>query len=220
MTWLLVASEAQEFQGILRRARRNEPLPWPDAQFARQVSMNGKRLYLVANGPGAELASAVLHPHYPVDLVISTGFCGALDRGLRIGDIVVAGEMPERTATSFVRGRVLSLDRVVVTAAEKRSLRETTGASIVEMEYAAVSARAREWGVPCCSVRAVSDTADQDMPMDFNGYRDAAGRFDRARIARAALAHPFSRVPALLRLVVNCRKAADSLGEFFADSQT
>lgn len=217
-TWLLVASEAQEFQGILRRTGRDEPLEWPGAQFARQTSLNGKRFYMVANGPGADLAAAVLQPHCAVDLVISTGFCGALDPGLRIGDIVVAGEIPERVERSFVRGRVLSLDRVVVTAAEKRSLRETTGASIVEMEYAAISARAREWGVPCCSVRAVSDTADQDMPLDFNGYRDLAGRFDRARIARAVLARPISRVPALLRLVVNCRTAADSLGEFFADS--
>ncbi len=85
------------------------------------------------------------------------------------------------------------------------------------MESAAIARKAAEWGVPFYAIRAVSDTALEDMPLDFNLYRDAAGRFSRTRIALAALARPFTRVPALLRLDRNCRIAAESLGDFFAD---
>jgi len=92
-----------------------------------------------------------------------------------------------------------------------------TGAAAVDMESAALSKKAAEWGVPFYAIRAVSDRAEEDMPLDFNTYRDAAGRFSRARIALAALARPFTTIPALLRLDRNCRIAADSLGDFFAD---
>jgi hypothetical protein len=87
------------------------------------------------------------------------------------------------------------------------------------MESAAVAAKARELGLPFHCIKVVSDTAREDMPLDFNLYRDAAGRFSRSRIAFAALGHPFTTIPALLRLDRNCRLAADKLGEFFADCQ-
>jgi hypothetical protein len=66
-------------------------------------------------------------------------------------------------------------------------------------------------------VRAVSDVAAEDMPLDFNLYRDASGRFSRARIALAAFQRPFAAIPALMRLDRNCRIASESLGEFFVN---
>ena len=147
------------------------------------------------------------------------GFCGALDPALEIGDIVVPGD-ELRSRRPFVRGEILSVDRVAVTVGGKRALRETTGAVAVEMESAAVAEKAREWDVPFRCVKVVSDTARQRrMPLDFNRYRDAAGRFSRGSIAWAALRRPFTAVPALLRLDRNCRHAAEKLGEFLADCQ-
>jgi adenosylhomocysteine nucleosidase len=217
-TWLLVAAEAREFAGILKRAAPARDLPWPNAAFAREIAWNGARWLLVANGPGPALAGKALETNPAVDAVISIGFCGALDPALRIGDIVVSGEL-KGVRASFIRGDVLSLDRVAVTAEEKRKLRDSTGAAVVEMESAAVAKKAREWGVPFRCVRVVSDTAGEDMPLDFNRYRDADGRFQRLRIAGAALARPFTALPGLVRLDRNCRHAAEQLGEFLADCQ-
>jgi adenosylhomocysteine nucleosidase len=195
LPWLIVAAEMRELSGLRKQAQ--------------------SRWELVVNGPG-RLAAQALGEKRNVDGIVSTGFCGALDPTLRIGDIIVStGEVS--SPRPFVRGEILSVDRVAVTAEEKRALRERTGAAAVEMEAAAVEAKAREWGVPFRCVKVVSDVAAEDMPLDFNLFRDSEGRFSRARIALAGMARPFSVMPGLLRLDQNCRRAAERLGEFFAD---
>jgi len=205
VAWLIVAAETREFAGIVKR-----------------MGASTHQWILVANGPGPGLARAAvdetLREHKEVDGIVSTGFCGALDPALSVGDIVVSGA-GVTSPRSFVRGEVLSVDRVAATVAEKRTLREQTGAVAIEMESAAVAAKANECGLPFRCIKVVSDTALEDMPLDFNLYRDAAGRFSRSRIAFAALGRPFTAIPALLRLDRDCRHAADKLGEFFADCQ-
>ncbi len=160
---------------------------------------------MIANGPGRALVEAALQSPIEVNGIVSTGFCGALDPALRVGDIVQNG--------------IVCSDRVAVTAAEKAALREKTGAAAVDMESAAVKRKAEEWGVPFRSVRAVSDVAGEDLPLDFNLYRDSRGRFSPLRISLAAIARPFRVIPGLLRLERNCRIAAESLGEFFVNSR-
>jgi adenosylhomocysteine nucleosidase len=154
-----------------------------------------------------------------VDRILSIGFCGALDPALRIGDIVVSGEVPKGLGASFVQGDVVSVDRVAITARDKRDLRAATGAAVVEMESAAVAQKAREWDVPFGCVRVVSDAAGEDLPLDFNRYRDADGRFERTRIVLAALGRPFTVLPGLVRLDRHCRRASERLGEFLANCE-
>ena len=125
-----------------------------------------------------------------------------MDPALRVGDVLEGSG-------------ILTSNRVAVTAAEKRALREQTGASAVEMEAGAVEAKAREWGVPFGCVKVVSDTASEDLPLDFNRCRDREGRFSRVRIAFAALARPWA-ISGLMRLDRHCRAAAEKLGEFLA----
>ena len=219
-TWLLVAAEAREFDGVLKRATAVGPLAWPGAAFSRQISWKNSRWWLIANGPGPKLVESALEQRPDAERLLSVGFCGALDPALRIGDIVVSGEVPEGLGTSYVQGGIASLDRVVSTALEKRNLRVATRASVVEMESAAVAKKAREWDMPFGCIRVVSDVADEDFPMDFNRYRDAEGRFERGRIALAAMGRPFTALPGLIRLDRNCRRAAERLGEFLANSQS
>ena len=213
----MVAAEAREFEGILKRAGNVRALPWPAAAFSREIVSNNRRWLLVANGPGPRLVDHALQTRPDADRVVSIGFCGALDPTLRIGDIVVSGEVPEELGASFVQGDVLSVDRVAITATEKGELRASTQAAVVEMESAAVARKAREWEMPFGCVRVVSDIANENLPLDFNRYRDADGRFNRTRIALAALGHPFTVLPGLIRLDRNCRLAAERLGEFLAN---
>jgi adenosylhomocysteine nucleosidase len=210
---LVVAAEAREVAGILQQCGPSKPVEWPGAAFAREISLRGRRAILIANGPGPRLvnqalASAVSQAGGKWAEVISTGFCGALDPALKIGDIVVPGA-----------GEIWSEDRIAVSAEEKRRLRKETGARVVEMEYSAVAAIAQKWDLPCRAIRAVSDTAQEDLPLDFNLYRDKDGRFQTARIAAAGLLRPFAVMPGLLRLNRNSRIAAEKLGAFFANCE-
>src|SRR5579862_3401101 len=139
-TWLVVAAESREFDGILKRFGSSVPLPWK-AEFAREARWKGDRWLMVANGPGPRLVEKALEKRVDVSGVISTGFCGALDPALKVGDIVIEDAGKNAGATR----KILSMDRVAVTAAEKAELRSQTGAAAIEMESAAVSAKAIEW---------------------------------------------------------------------------
>jgi len=216
-TWLVMAAEAREFSGILESFGPGEPLTSVAAQFAQEVRMRGDRWWLVANGPGPRLVEQALKARMDVDGIINTGYCGALDPSLAIGDLVMwrGAEIPSTLPHAV--GEISSTDRVVTTAAEKRRLREQTGAIAAEMEAGAVKKIAAQWALPFYCVRAVSDTASDDMPLDFNHYRDSDGRFSLPRIAIAAASRPFTRIPALRRLEANCKVASESIGAFFAD---
>lgn len=223
---VLVAAEAREFEGLAARVS-TQPLRW-GLQYAREAQLHDRRAILVAHGAGFRMAGfaadAVRRKVLP-EVVVSTGFCGALDPGLRTGDVLVASRVivPERdriyscdTIGSAATGPLLSQDHVVCTSGEKGELRRT-GALAVEMEAAAVAERAQSWSVPFYCIRSVSDSAGESFGIDFNRMRDGNGRFCRSRIAVSALARPWSRIPALLQLDRNCRKAAQSLGEFLAN---
>jgi adenosylhomocysteine nucleosidase len=221
-TWLVIAAERRELDGIIKRSGEGKKLDWP-VEFARQVEWRGDRWMWIANGPGTGLVEEALKNRTQVSGIISTGFCGALDPALRIGDIVIDSAATEprqwRNWLQATAGQILCSDRVAVTSAEKLALHAETGAAAVEMEAAAVARIAKKWSVPFYSIRAVSDVALEDMPLDFNLYRDGSGRFSRSRIARAAMARPFTTIPALLRLNRHCQIAAESLGDFFANCQ-
>jgi len=216
-TWLLVAAERREFDGILKRMGSSTELAWAGVKFAREAEWRGDRWWMLANGPGQSLVLNALKEKKDVDGMISTGLCGALDPALRVGDIVVAGDSPLDAPAPCARGAVHSLDHVAVTAVEKRTLRNQTGAIAVDMESAAIQGKAAEWRVPFLCIRAVSDRAGDALPLDFNRYRNARGDFSRTRIALAAMARPFSVMPQLIEFDRSCRRAADALGDFLAD---
>jgi len=216
-----VAAERREFDGIRKRMGNAKQLVWHGARFACEAQWQGDRWWMLANGPGEALVLEALKEKKDVDGMISTGLCGSLDPALRLGDVVVSGsahiEAPTDTRVPFTRGAVHTIDHVAVTAAEKRTLRNQTGAIAVDMESAAVERKAAEWNVPYLCIRAVSDRAGDTLPLDFNLYRNARGDFSRMRIALAAVSRPFTVMPQLMEFDRNCRRAADALGDFLAD---
>jgi adenosylhomocysteine nucleosidase len=216
-TWLLVAAERREFDGIRKRMGNVKQLAWPGAKFACEADWQGDRWWMLANGPGQALVLEALKEKKDVDGMISTGLCGALDPALCLGDVVVSADARIEARAQFVPGAVHSIDHVAVTAAEKLTLRNQTGAIAVDMESAAVESKAAEWNVPYLCIRAVSDRAGDTLPLDFNRYRNERGDFSRIRIALAAIARPFTVMPQLMEFDRNCRRAADALGDFLAD---
>lgn len=225
-----MAAGAREFAGLRRRCRRETRLNWP-LRFARAAELNGRSVVLVANGEGAALAGEACEVAWNkrrAEAILSTGFCGALDPALVAGEVLVASrvEAPDGTLGVQARapecewpsasGRVFSVDRVIQTVQEKRSLR-ALGASAVEMEALAVGRRAVHWGVPFYCVRSITDLAGEGFRLDFNAARAEDGRFLTSRIIGAAARHPAVLVPELCRLYWRSRLAARILGDFLAD---
>ena len=223
-----IAAERREFEGVLANADRAKKLDWP-LDFARIAWLAGEQLLLVANGPGPKLAGRAVEiakQREELKGLVSTGFCGALNPALEPCDIFVATELlgvacalsAPRSNHRFKNGKMISIDRVVSTAAEKAELHKT-GADAVDMEAAAVAAQAAEWGLPFYCIRVVTDTAGESLPLDFNRMRDRNGRFDRTRIMAAALRSPLAVLPGLLQLNRNTKSAARALGDFIADAR-
>lgn len=226
---VVIAAEAREFEGLLRHASSVSVLQWP-VQFARHANIRGTSWVLAANGPGPNLAgeaAGIATRECNAKAMVSTGFCGGLDPALNAGEVFVASsvEAPEQGRrfesrptegdTRHAQGRLLSVNRVAVTAREKAAL-WAQGSAAVEMEAAAVAQQAERSETPFYCVRVVSDTARDEMPLDFNLYRDREGRFSRGRIMAAVLRQPAS-LAGLLRLDAHCRRAATNLGDFLAD---
>ncbi len=229
-TILVVAAEAREVGGLLARCGRVQRLRWR-VDFARRAECNGRQFLIVANGAGAIRAADafdVATGQGRVDRVVSAGTCGALDPVLKPGDIFVASkvEAPEPVACftlegpastrAHATGTLASVNHVVRTVAEKRTLR-ASGAGAVEMEAAGVAARASLAGIPFYCVRVVLDTADEGFSIDFEAARGSDGSLRTSRILGSALGRPWTRIPELFGLYWRSRVAARSLGDFLAD---
>jgi adenosylhomocysteine nucleosidase len=221
MRLLVVASDPREFTGIVSRAESLPNLPLP-VDWTRHVRLNGNELLLIANGVGVARSAAAVDTaaSWNPEALASTGFCGALDPQLKIGD-VVAAECVVHGGKRYVTARaggpvVITTDRVVQTAAERRNL-FASGAAAVDMEAAGVASRAMALNLPFFCIKAVSDTAGEDMANDFNRALKPDGHFDTINLLLGALGRPFTRIPELIRLGIRCVRVSQSLGDFFAD---
>ena len=106
-------------------------------------------------------------------------------------------------------------DRVATTVAEKNKLRAETGADAVEMESAAIHATCAEHGILCVTVRAISDIANEDLPLDFNALAKPDKSLDYGKLLLAIAKSP-GKVGALMKLQKQTQFAAERLAEVLA----
>lgn len=187
----------------------------------------GKLIALVVGGagrPAARRATGLLIDGHRPRWVLSAGFAGALDPALNRnaivspaevldpdGQAVPLGESPSHPADVTPR-RLLTVDAIVRTAAEKATLRERFGADLVDMETAAVAAVCRERSVPCLSVRVVSDEAGADLPREVVTLMTRSGSYLVGSTLRALWNRP-SALKDFWALHEHAQEAADTLAD-------
>jgi adenosylhomocysteine nucleosidase len=150
------------------------------------------------------------------ELLLTCGFAGGLDPELKIGDVIFETVNEplhtKLTAAGAQSVKIFCADKIAVTAREKKQLREQTGADAAEMESAAVQAVCRERGIPCATVRVISDTANEDLPLDFNLFLTPDKKVDMGKLMMAVAAKPW-KMGAMMELQKNTKLAAQHLGE-------
>ena len=168
-----------------------------------------------------------------LDLCITTGFAGALRSEYRVSDVLAAREIvaDEKRAKSLgfrirssprlltiaascgatVVDRFYSSPSTIQTARDKAALKDIADA--VEMESFAVLSEALAWMAEGIAVRAISDTADEDLPLDFDQVVTEEGELSMARLAGQIVRKP-SAIPALIRLGKRSSEAAKRLADF------
>jgi adenosylhomocysteine nucleosidase len=116
-----------------------------------------------------------------LDLVISAGWAGALEDGVKPGHCYIASEVIDSltgerfSLTDGNRRQRLVTTPQVVSEAEKTRLWDTYGAVLVDMEATAVCRLAQIRGIPVCCFKAVSDDRDAKLP-DINPFIDQSGQ--------------------------------------------
>jgi adenosylhomocysteine nucleosidase len=155
----------------------------------------------------------------PPDLVLTCGFAGGLNPDLKLGDIIFETSDETLRVKLLDAGakqlKIFCADRIATTVAEKKKLRAETGADAVEMESAAIHAVCRERGIPCATVRVISDTAGEDLPLDFNTLSKPDRNLDFCKLAWAIARSP-GKIPALMQLQKKTRFAAGQLADVLA----
>ena len=182
----------------------------------------------IAQGPGvrAVLPASLGGPLPPCRGLVSFGFAGALDASLRAGDCL----LPETVLTPdgavgvdaawraallhmlpYAHGGALAgVVQPVLSAADKSSLRDATGAGAVDMESHLVAHAARRNGLPFVVLRVVVDTAARGVPASAVAALGADGGLSVAALVRSLAIHP-AQLPALLSLAVCALAARRSL---------
>lgn len=146
--------------------------------------------------------------------VFTCGFAGGLNPNLAVGTVVFETNDSVLCENLLFEGakpaKFWCAARIATTSEEKRELRRTTGADAVEMESEVIHSICRERGIPCATVRAISDTASEDLPLDFNKLSKPDLSLDYVKLVLAIGKSP-GKILALLRLQRNCKLAAQRL---------
>jgi adenosylhomocysteine nucleosidase len=210
---------------------------WSEADvYCAQIGAAEVGVLLTGAGPkhaGFAASSVIGGDSDSINLCVSSGLAGALKSSYQVGQVLAARSVRTEAVRAASNGSVLesstpllsfaaacgatvvaqfySAERVVGRAEEKRHLGEQSDA--VEMESFEILLESADFGIPAIAIRAISDSVDDDLPLDMNRIFSDEGQVSIPRVLGQVALHPGS-VPELVRLGQNSKTAAESLANF------
>jgi nucleoside phosphorylase len=190
--------------------------------------LHGKSIAVIHTGVGKKECRErieIILRRERFEYLISAGFAGALEKELRIGNLLIAENFSspqllrspglDLADDGIFLGKLRTVSGVIDSNAEREQLAAKTGAAAVDMETEVIADACAELDLPFLSLRAISDTASEPFPAPahvlFNVEKQ---KTDFARLAFYLVTHPgaFSRLNAFRERVAVARKAlADTL---------
>jgi adenosylhomocysteine nucleosidase len=200
----------------------------------RAGKLAGREVAIVESGVGqqaAARATAEAIKFYQPKWVISAGFAGGLTDNLRRGHIAMADEVanlageklqvglkldPESLAgmKGLHVGRLLTVDSILRSPAERCRLAEEHGAIAADMETFDVAQKCRELGVPFLGIRIISDAVDDELPPEIENLLAQKSLAGKLGAAAGAVLKRFSAAKDLWKLREDALKASDRLAKF------
>ncbi|MBU1048642.1 hypothetical protein KKG90_01340 [Candidatus Bipolaricaulota bacterium] len=206
-----------------------------------QGSYRGRAIVLVTSGMGKALAEHAARralDRYPISLLISIGFAGALTDALDIGDIVLGSSLQTqrdvsretagqlrfvldestrsvvadaltRSGVSFHPAAGATVPDIICDSEAKTALASASGAQFADMESYWLAAIASERSVPFVTLRTISDTKQRGL-LPFTQMMRPDGQWKGKETARYFLQHP-RHLLQLLRLGAEVHRATNSL---------
>jgi adenosylhomocysteine nucleosidase len=211
----------------------------------RKIAAGKSGISILLTGIGRQNAEKSLREFLATNspkLVLTCGFAGGLNPDLKLGEVIfeIHSGSSRRESAQIKSGEKLEpIDigcheikeilvaagatptkffcavRIATTAAEKKKLRAETGADAVDMESAVIHAVCAERGIACATVRVISDTASEDLPLDFNAVAKPDKNLDFGKLAWAIAKSP-GKIGALMKLQKKTNFAAKQLADVLA----
>lgn len=214
----------------LRKFKRVSVDSW-DKTFAARVGQADVRVILTGAGRFASQRAMDLAFAELPDACVVSGLAGALKLEYLPGQVLAARSVGNLQGTRVLQSdreliskaresgarvveKILVTERVVATAKEKQQL--GASADAVDMESLWVLAAAAQRSLRAVVIRAISDAADADLPLEFDRIFDAQGNVSIVKVI-GQLARKLQRFPCLLRLANQSERAAGALAIFLDD---
>lgn len=149
----------------------------------RATSENEDEIHLHVVGPRCMRLPAKAEVNGKRGIILA-GLGGALDPGLRVGDVVVdeTSDLPTPPG-QWRRGRIHCAANVVATAEDKLALFRSTGDLAVDLETAAARRFAAAAGLPYLGIRAISDAAGDPLDPVFMTWIADSGEVRPGKVA-------------------------------------
>jgi adenosylhomocysteine nucleosidase len=153
------------------------------------------------------------------DLLISTGFAGALNDQLQTGDLLLAknfSTLDLNAKRSFPTlpihtADLLTASALIDSSEERNNVARASGAVAVDMETEFIARACAARGVPLLSLRVITDTPREPFPAPPNVLFDIQQqRTDALRFAKFFVAHP-RRVAHLIQFATRIARARNIL---------
>jgi adenosylhomocysteine nucleosidase len=220
VTTFALDSEFAAWRRLRPFRRIDGPIPIYDTRIERV------HLRVVLTGIGSDAATAAADTIFreKPDLCITSGLAGGLSETLCVADVVAADHVSGPTGASIPCDSpalnlalecgarrihaLYSAPAIVITAEEKRQLSAVGEA--VDMESRTILGESQQRNIPALALRAISDTATFDLPLDLNGVLIPQGKIDRSRVLAALVRRP-TALPGLVRLGILGYRAATAL---------
>lgn len=180
-------------------------LPNESSDFQNLLGGRHREVRVLHTGVGAKIARTRLEPFLDserFDFLISSGFAGATDPSLHVGNLLLGENFSDPDLLARARalvisrvGKLVTVDRVIEGEAERIRFAREHGAAAIDMETEWIARACAAKNVPLLSLRAISDTAAAPFPAPpnvlFNLERQ---RTSTIRLTRHLIAHPSAAV--------------------------